>query len=80
MTVAEDTNHRARIIGENIALARHRLGINQEELARRLGMRRTDLSDWERGKHAPRQENMARLARQLQVEPWELEIPPDRRP
>lgn len=33
---------------------RERLGLTQDELARRLGVRQQTVSDWERGLHQPK--------------------------
>lgn len=55
-------------IGPRIRARRRHAGLSQEELAKRLVMRRHHLSDWERGKIAPKEPNLKRLARALNCE------------
>jgi len=67
-TVAEFRVRRRQFIGNRIRARRKELDISQDQLARRLGIERTDLSDWERGKHEPSEANLARLEDALEVE------------
>ena len=44
---------RAATVGERIRALRKEHGVSQKDLARWLKIRRTDLSDYERGEHEP---------------------------
>jgi transcriptional regulator with XRE-family HTH domain len=61
-----------KILGANVREARKRLGKSQEELALDVGMKRSYLSDLERGTRNPTIKALARLAEALGVEPAEL--------
>jgi transcriptional regulator with XRE-family HTH domain len=58
-----------RILGQNVRRERKRLGKSQEELALDAGMKRSYLSDLERGTRNPSVKALARLALALGVEP-----------
>jgi transcriptional regulator with XRE-family HTH domain len=61
-----------RILGENVRRERLRLGLSQEQLAFDAGMKRTYLSDLERGTRNPSVRAVGRLAEALGIEPGEL--------
>jgi transcriptional regulator with XRE-family HTH domain len=61
-----------RILGRNVREQRKRLSKSQEELALDAGMKRSYLSDLERGTRNPTIKALARLAEALGVEPAEL--------
>ena len=58
--------------GRNVREWRKRRGLSQEELALESGMRRSYVSDVERGTRNPSVKALERLARALQVDPVEL--------
>jgi transcriptional regulator with XRE-family HTH domain len=58
-------------LGARIIEARKRRGWKQAELARRLGVPRERLGTWERGRRAPRMEDLALLSEVLEI-PFEL--------
>lgn len=62
----------AHILGRNVRRERKRLGKSQEELALDVGMKRSYLSDLERGTRNPSVKAIARLASALDVEPATL--------
>jgi transcriptional regulator with XRE-family HTH domain len=66
----------AQILGRNVRRERRRLGKSQEELALDAGMKRSYLSDLERGTRNPSVKAIARLAAALGVEPASLLQPP----
>lgn len=53
--------------GLAIKQRRHELGISQEELSFRVGLHRTYISDIERGSRNPSLENIAKLAKALEI-------------
>ena len=61
-----------RIFGRNVREARKRAGLSQEELAHRAAMKRSYLSDLERGTRNPSVDALGRLALALGVMPAEL--------
>jgi transcriptional regulator with XRE-family HTH domain len=61
-----------QILGRNVRDARLRSGISQEELAFRADMKRSYVSDLERGTRNPSIKAIARLASALEVEPASL--------
>jgi len=60
------------LFGRNVRALRVRAGLSQEELAFRAGMKRTYLSDLERGTRNPSVRALGRLADALSVAPDEL--------
>lgn len=52
-------------LAESLLLGRRRAGLSQDDLARRLGVRRATISDWERGKQFPSGLFLARLEQVL---------------
>lgn len=65
-----------RILERNVREARQRLGLSQEQLALDTEMKRSYLSDLERGTRNPSAKAIARLAVSLGVEPWTLLVEP----
>ena len=61
-----------QILGRNVREARLRLAISQEELAFRADMKRSYVSDLERGTRNPSLKAIGRLAVALEVEPAAL--------
>ncbi|RZJ42882.1 MAG: XRE family transcriptional regulator, partial [Brevundimonas sp.] len=59
------------LFGRNVRALRVRAGLSQEELAFRAGMKRTYLSDLERGTRNPSVRALGRLADALSVAPDE---------
>jgi transcriptional regulator with XRE-family HTH domain len=66
----------AEVLGRNIREARQRRGLSQEELAFSAGMKRSYVSDMERGLRNPTVRAIARLAAALAVEPASLLLAP----
>ncbi|WP_396593842.1 helix-turn-helix domain-containing protein [Brevundimonas sp. R86498] len=62
-------------LGVKVRERRTALGLSQEELAFRAGMKRSYLSDLERGVRNPTVRALGRLATALGLEPWELLTP-----
>jgi transcriptional regulator with XRE-family HTH domain len=60
------------ILGRNIREARRRAGMSQEQLAFEAGMKRSYVSDLERGTRNPSVKAIGRLAVALGVEPPDL--------
>jgi len=61
-----------KILGRNVRAARLRQGLSQEQLAFDAGMKRSYVSDLERGTRNPSVKAIERLATALGVEPPEL--------
>ena len=61
-----------RLLGRNVRDRRKQLGLSQEELAFRAGMKRSYLSDLERGARNPTVRALGRLAEALGAAPGEL--------
>lgn len=61
-----------RLMGRNVRAERIRRGMSQEELAHDAGMKRSYLSDLERGTRNPTVRALDRLAQALQVLPYVL--------
>lgn len=57
-----------RLLGRNVRAQRVRLGLSQEELAHEAGMKRSYLSDLERGTRNPSVRALGRLAAAMRVE------------
>jgi transcriptional regulator with XRE-family HTH domain len=64
-----------QLLGENVRRLRKERGLSQEELAFRAGMKRSYLSDLERGTRNPTVRAVGRLADALKVEPTLLMTP-----
>ncbi|MBI2260706.1 MAG: helix-turn-helix transcriptional regulator [Caulobacterales bacterium] len=60
------------LFGKNVRALRDREGLSQEELAFRAGMKRSYLSDLERGTRNPTVRALGRLAEALGVAPSRL--------
>lgn len=58
--------------GGNLRAARKRLGITQEEVARRSGVHVTEVSRIEAGKRDPKVSTLERLAKAVEMEPGRL--------
>ena len=65
------------ILGRNLRDHRTRRGLSQEQLALDADMKRSYVSDLERGTRNPSVKAIARLATALHMAPWELLRPPD---
>jgi transcriptional regulator with XRE-family HTH domain len=61
-----------QLLGANVRKLRHAKGVSQEELALDAGMKRSYVSDLERGTRNPSVRALGRLAEALDVEPSEL--------
>lgn len=57
---------------DNIRHARSKLGLSQEELAEKVGVSRTTVTQWERGDYLPKLERMAKLSEALETTPGVL--------
>jgi transcriptional regulator with XRE-family HTH domain len=68
-----------QIFATNLRKTRHAKGLSQEELAFDAEMDRTHLSEIENGKTWAGLEIIGKLAAVLDVEPYELLMPPPRR-
>lgn len=55
-------------LGDRIRQARERVGLNQSELGRRLGVRSQTINQWESGTKAPSRENFAHLVQIVGVD------------
>ena len=65
------------LLGRNVRDARKRLAMSQEELAHQAGMKRSYVSDLERGTRNPTVRALGRLAEALGVAPGDLLAPGD---
>lgn len=65
-----------RILGRNVREYRKQLALSQEQLALETEMKRSYVSDLERGTRNPSVKAIERLALALNVEPWVLLKPP----
>jgi transcriptional regulator with XRE-family HTH domain len=66
-----------QILGRNVRAARKRLGMSQEQLALDTDMKRSYVSDMERGTRNPSVKAIGRLAIALGIKPAELLKPLD---
>lgn len=60
------------VLGANVRRYRKLAGISQEELSHRTGIKRTYISDLERGVRNPSVRALGRLAEALKIEPSRL--------
>lgn len=58
--------------GGNLRAARKRLGLTQEEVARRSGVHVTEVSRIEAGKRDPKVSTLERLAKAVEIKPGRL--------
>lgn len=52
--------------------ARRTQGVSQQELAKRMGVHRQSVADWEIGRYLPSGKNLTRLCSELDISPMEL--------
>ena len=62
----------AAAVGRNIARARERVGLSQEELGVRASLHRTAVGQLERGERVARSDTLVKIAGSLDLEPGEL--------
>ena len=62
-----DRTDEASSFGERLALAREAMGLDQAQLAQRMGIKRQTLRDWETGRAEPRANRLQLLAGMLNV-------------
>ena len=65
---------------DRVAGLRYRLGLSQEEFARRLGVRQQTVSEWETGLHTPRGASKRVLALAEEQAPYGTAARPAPRP
>jgi len=61
-----------QLLGKNVRHYRKLRGMTQEELALSADMKRSYVSDMERGKRNPTVEALGRIARALAIEPFKF--------
>lgn len=62
--------------GGRVLRLRRRAGLSQAALARRLGVRQQTVSEWERGRYAPRGASLTVLRMfEEEIEPWDASPP-----
>lgn len=62
----------AKQLGRNLFLARRRVGLSQESLAKLCGLHRTEISLVEKGGRTPRVDTLIKLASSVEVDVEEL--------
>lgn len=67
--MSESPSLEPRSIGDRIRHARKEAGINQAELAQRVGVSQPAVANWESGVHDPRRVMLAKIADVLRVSP-----------
>ena len=67
MPIGRPANHQRTVFGERLVTAREEAGLNQRELAEKLGITQRALSWWEREHVALKPEQLAALASALGV-------------
>lgn len=60
------------VLGANVRRYRKLAGISQEELSHRTGIKRSYISDLERGTRNPTVRAVGKVAKALEIEPAEL--------
>ena len=79
--MSEQVEKRAReLLAENVRRLREARGVSQEKLAEDAGFHRTFVSQVERQVNSVILDNLEKLAKALEVEPWVLLRPPRRAP
>jgi transcriptional regulator with XRE-family HTH domain len=66
------TSDVAVIVGENVRALRERRGESQQRFAQRACFDRANLNRLEKGMRNPNLTTLAKIAKALDVEPWEL--------
>ncbi|HXF92475.1 MAG TPA: helix-turn-helix transcriptional regulator [Nitrospiraceae bacterium] len=61
-----------RAVGQRIKTVRQRMGLTQDQLAERVGLSPKYISGIERGVENPTMDTLIRLAKMLEVEPYDL--------
>ena len=61
-----------RAVGKRIKIVRHRSGLTQDQLAEQVGLSPKYISGIERGVENPTMDILIRLAKMLEVEPYDL--------
>lgn len=64
------------IYAENLKSKRNELGIKQDKLAEKIGLSEKYISDLETGRRIGSFETLVSIAKALEVEPYELLLPP----
>ncbi len=59
-------------LGQNLRAARQRLELTQEQVSQRSGVQAGEVSRIEAGKRDPQVSTMEKLARAVELEPWQL--------
>ena len=59
-------------IGENIKTVRKQKGLTQKQLAERTGLATITIQQYEADKYEPRPDNIIRIAKVLEVAPYEI--------
>ena len=59
-------------LGSNLREARKKLDLTQEQVAERCGVHATEVSRIEAGKRDPKVSTLERLAKAVEVPPWQL--------
>ncbi|MFL5897380.1 MAG: helix-turn-helix domain-containing protein [Solirubrobacterales bacterium] len=62
----------AKQLGRNLWLARRRVGLSQEKLAKLCGLHRTEIGLLEQGRRIPRIDTLIKIASSLEVDLKEL--------
>lgn len=60
-------------IGERIKTIRKEKGLSQQALAKKTGLAKITISDYEAGKYVPRKENIIKIASALGVTPSQID-------
>jgi len=63
-------------LADNIKEMRRFKGLTQGELAKRCGIHRTTIANWEKGVSRPTEQDLARIAKGLDIEPTMFHVKP----
>lgn len=72
MSVSDASSSRARTFGETLRKTRRAEKVSQDDLARRSGVDRSAISNYERGMREPNLRTIVKLARALDISPSSL--------
>lgn len=67
-----ESNLMIQMLSANIRLLRRKMGLNQTDFAKLIGIKQNSMSKLERGHYAPTLHNIYRIARRLKVSPDNL--------